>query len=150
MASALTSLERYHKDGGEFLSHIVRATRDETWVLFVSVEIKEQSKPKKFKQTFSARKLMATAFCVRKRVLVVELMQQGTTITSEVYFETLKKILRVNQNKRCGMLTYGILVVLFHNNASPHILARIRAVLEYFNWELFDHPIYSPDLAQSD
>jgi hypothetical protein len=28
--------------------------------------------------------------------------------------------------------------------------AHTRALLEYFNWELFDHPSYSPDLAPSD
>jgi hypothetical protein len=39
-ASALTLLEHYHKDGDEFLNHIV--TGDETWVSFVNVEIKEQ------------------------------------------------------------------------------------------------------------
>jgi hypothetical protein len=44
MASALTFLELYHKDGDEFLSHIVQVTGDETWVSFVNVEIKEQSK----------------------------------------------------------------------------------------------------------
>jgi hypothetical protein len=32
--------ERYHKDGNEFLSHIVRVTGDETWVSFVNVETK--------------------------------------------------------------------------------------------------------------
>jgi hypothetical protein len=42
MALALTSLERYHKDGDEFLSHII--TGDETWVSFVTVGTKEQSK----------------------------------------------------------------------------------------------------------
>jgi hypothetical protein len=47
------------------------------------------NKPKKFKQT-SARKLMAAVFWDRKGVLVVEFMQRGTTITSEVYCEALK------------------------------------------------------------
>jgi hypothetical protein len=37
-------LERYHKDGDEFLSHIVQVTGDETWVSSVNVETKEQSK----------------------------------------------------------------------------------------------------------
>jgi hypothetical protein len=36
-------LERCHKDGDEFLSHIVPVTGDETWVSFVNVETKEQS-----------------------------------------------------------------------------------------------------------
>jgi hypothetical protein len=38
----------------------------------------------------STRKLLATLFCDRKGKLMVELMQQGTTITSEVYCETPK------------------------------------------------------------
>jgi hypothetical protein len=59
MASALTFLHRYHKDGDEYPSHIVRVTGDETWVSFVNAETEEQSKqwmqthspnkPKKFK-----------------------------------------------------------------------------------------------------
>jgi hypothetical protein len=64
-------LERCNKDGHEFLSHIVLVIGDETWVSFVNVETKEQSKEriythspyrlKKLKQT-SVRKLMAAIF----------------------------------------------------------------------------------------
>jgi histone-lysine N-methyltransferase SETMAR len=79
---------------------------------------------------------------------MVELMQQGTTITSEVYCKTLKKLHRAIQNKRCGMPTSG--VVLLHGNARPHTAACTRALLKHFNWELSDHPPYSPDLAPSD
>jgi transposase len=46
------------------------------------------------------------------------------------------------------MLTSG--VVLLHDNACPHTAARTSALLEHFNWELFEHPPYSPDLAPSD
>jgi hypothetical protein len=68
----------------------------------VNVETKKQSKqwmhthspnkPRKFKQTLSARKPMATVFWNAKGVLLVDFMPQGTTITSEVYCETLKKL----------------------------------------------------------
>jgi hypothetical protein len=37
-------LERYHKDGNGFFSHIIRVTADETWVSFVNVETKQQTK----------------------------------------------------------------------------------------------------------
>jgi hypothetical protein len=37
-------LERYHKDGNEFLNHIVQVTGDETWVSFVIAETKEHSR----------------------------------------------------------------------------------------------------------
>jgi histone-lysine N-methyltransferase SETMAR len=40
--------------------------------------------------------------------------------------------------------------VLFHDNVYPHTAACIPALLEHFNWELFDHPPLSPDLALSD
>jgi hypothetical protein len=41
---AFDFLERYLKDGDEFLNQIVRVTADETWVSFVNVETKDQSK----------------------------------------------------------------------------------------------------------
>jgi hypothetical protein len=40
--------------------------------------------------------------------------------------------------------------VLLHENPRPHTAARTPALLEHFNWELFDHPPHSPDLAPSD
>jgi DNA replicative helicase MCM subunit Mcm2 (Cdc46/Mcm family) len=72
MASALTFPERYHEIGEEFLNHIVRVTGDVTWVSYVNVETKEQSKqwmhirlpykPKMSEQMLSTKKLMATVF----------------------------------------------------------------------------------------
>jgi histone-lysine N-methyltransferase SETMAR len=46
------------------------------------------------------------------------------------------------------MLTSGI--VDLHDNARPNTAARTRPLLAHFDWELFDHPPYSPDLAPSD
>jgi hypothetical protein len=60
----------------------------------------------------------------------------------------LKTLSRAIQNKRRGILTLGI--VLLHDNARPHIAAHTQALLEHFNWELFDHLPYSPDLDVSD
>jgi hypothetical protein len=104
----LDFLERYHKDGDEFLSHIIRVTGDEIWVSFVNVEIKEQPKqwrhihspeePKKFKQTSSARKLVATVFWYMKGVLMVEFIQ-GTTLKSQVYCERVTKVCTAIQKK---------------------------------------------------
>jgi histone-lysine N-methyltransferase SETMAR len=92
---------------------------------------------------------MTTVFRGRKGVLMVEFVQQGTTITLEVHCETQKKKpVRVIHNKRCGMLTYS--AVLLHDNARPHTAVRTRALLEPFNWELFYYHSYSPDLASSD
>jgi 16S rRNA G966 N2-methylase RsmD len=58
-----------------------------------------------------------------------------------------KEITMAIQNKRRGMLTYG--VVLLHDNARSHTAARTHTLLENFSWVFFDHP-YSPALAPSD
>jgi hypothetical protein len=80
--------------------HKSQIMASETWVSFFNTETKEHSKQwtahspnksKKFKQMLSSSKLMATVLWHKKGVLMVEFMQQGTTLTSEVYCETLKK-----------------------------------------------------------
>jgi hypothetical protein len=40
-----------------------------------------------------------------------------------------------------------VFVVLLHDNALQHTAARTGALLEHFNWELFDLPYYSLDLV---
>jgi hypothetical protein len=42
---------------------------------------------------------MTSVFWDKKRVLVVEFMQEGTTIMSQVYCETPKKLLKAIQKK---------------------------------------------------
>jgi hypothetical protein len=66
----------------------------------VNIETKEKSKQwmhthspiqaENYKQILPARKLVASVFWDRKGVPMLEFMEQGTTITSEVYCETLK------------------------------------------------------------
>jgi hypothetical protein len=72
-------------------------------------------------------------------------MQQGTTVTSEVYCEILKIQHKPIQIKRHWKLTSSI--VFLHDNGCPHIF--IQALLEHFNFELSDHPPYTVDPALS-
>jgi histone-lysine N-methyltransferase SETMAR len=106
------------------------------------------NKPKKFKQTLSNKKSMATVFLDCKGILLTEFMAPGTTIKSEVYCEMLNKLWGLIQNKWHRMLTKG--VVLLHDNVGHHTVARKNALIKLFNWEIFDHPPYSLDLAPSD
>jgi hypothetical protein len=62
--------------------------------------------------------------------------------------QNTKKLHRAIQNKRLGMLISGVVLLL--GNAHPHTAARTQALLQHFNWELFDHPPYSPGLTLSD
>lgn len=155
MAAALEFLDRYIT-GEDFLKSIV--TGDETWVQYDTPETKRQSqqwmhtnsptRPTKFKRTFNNRKVMATVFWDQKGVLLVEFMQPGTTINADSYCETLRRLRRAIQNKRRGMLTSGI--VLIHDNARPHTARVTQRLLQQFQWDIFEHPPYSPDLAPSD
>jgi hypothetical protein len=93
---------------------------------------RSQNKPKKFKQT-SARKLIEIVFWDRKGVLVMEFMQQGTTV------------LRNTEN-----ISYGHSEEKAWNADIPHTAAETREVVERFNREQSDYSPYSPALAPSD
>jgi hypothetical protein len=56
-----------------------------------------------------------------------------------------KKLLRAIKKKGHAILTSG--AVHFHDHAHPHTAACTLALLGHFNWELFDHLLYSLDLA---
>ena len=138
--------ELYHKEGDGMLSHIV--TGDETWVSHITPESKQQSlhwkrtgspKRKKFKQTFSTRKIMCTIFWDRQGVFLIEFLPQGTTINSAVYCETLQKLRRAIQNK---MLSATIL--LLHDNSRPHSAAQTQDLITSFKWVQMDHPPVQP------
>jgi histone-lysine N-methyltransferase SETMAR len=151
MASTLTFLERYPKDGDEFCNHIARVTYNETRVSFVNAEIKEQwmhthspNKPKKFKQTTVCQNAVLWG---RKKSADGGIHATGDHNNVTSVLQNIKKLRRAIQNKRCGMLTHG---VVLHDNERPHTTARTPILLEHFNWELFDHPPYSPDLSPSD
>jgi len=148
-------LQQCRRNKEEFLDSIV--TGDETWVFHFTPENKQQSrewrhstspKPKKFKQTKSAGKVMATVFWDRKGVLLIDFMPPGTTINSDRYCDTLKKLRRAIQNRRRGRLSSG--VRLLHDNARPHVSLQTQELLTNFGWTVIPHPPYSPDLAPSD
>jgi hypothetical protein len=40
--------------------------------------------------------------------------------------------------------------MLLQDDAHPYRAARTRALLKHFNWVLFDHLLYIPDLAPID
>ncbi|GBN56033.1 Histone-lysine N-methyltransferase SETMAR [Araneus ventricosus] len=144
MGAALKFLFRYHTGGEDFLNRIV--TGDETWVAHVNAETKQQSmawghtdsptRLRKARQTLSARKLMVTVFWDAQGILLIEFMTRGTTINSEVYCRTLKKLKRAIQNKRRGLLSSG--VVLLHDSARPHTAVRTGEVCSNSNGMCFN------------
>jgi len=126
LVSALSFLKQYSNKMDDFLSHIV--TGDKTWVAYVTPESKQQSmewrhssppRKVKFKQTVSAQKIICTVFWDRKGVLLVDFLTHENTINAAAYSKILEKLRHTIQNKRCGILSAG--VVLLHDIMPVHI-----------------------------
>jgi hypothetical protein len=104
-AFGCTFVVRHRRQGDGILRNIVMV--DETSVSHITLESKQQSLhrnlnglPKgEFQVDFSKWKIICTVFWDRQGVLLVVVLPQGTTITSAVYCETLKKLRRAIQNK---------------------------------------------------
>ena len=41
-------------------------------------------------------------------------------------------------------------VILLHDNARSHVVKTVKAALQELEWEVFQHPPYSPNLAPTD
>jgi len=155
MTLSLDHLSRYHVEGNQFLDRIV--TGDETWVHYATPESKRDSMTwkhlgsppmRKFKTNPSARKMMATVFWDSRGIILMEFLQHGQTVNAVRYCETLEHLREAIRRKRPGLLSRG--VVLLHDNATPHTSAKTLEWLQKYNWEILQHPAYSPDLAPSD
>lgn len=104
------------------------------------------NKLKKFKQTFSNMKTIATVLhriyfrCISYRnpkgVLLVEFMKPVTTINANMHYQTFRRLQRDIQNKRRRMLSYGI--VLIHDNPRSHTSGAIQQLLAQIQWEVFN------------
>jgi hypothetical protein len=136
-------LEWYHKDGDEVFNHIIQITADETWVSYVHVGTKDQSKQwmhthspnklKKFKQMlYTCQKGDGKCF------LEVEERSTDGGIHATRGHNNVTSILR-------GMLTSSAMHL--HDNECLHTVVHTWALLKHFYWELFDHSSCSPDLA---
>ena len=96
---ACSELIECHKSDKSFLSRIV--TGDETWIRHYEPESKRSSmewrhpmspRVKKFKSQRSAGKSMATVFWDIEGVILTDFMPKGTTVNSDVYVDTLRKL----------------------------------------------------------
>lgn len=97
---------------------------------------------------FSAGKVMATVFWDSKGILLIDYLERGTTINADRYCDVLKKLKNAIRRKRPGLLRKK--VFLLHDNARPHSARKTLDLLHQFDWDVFSHPPYSPDLAPSD
>ena len=104
---------------------------------------------KKFNSQPSAGKLMLTVFWDSQEPILEHYMEKCVTVTSANYCNMLRNELRPTIcSKRRGRLTHGFL--LLHDNACPHTAHLTINTIRQLDWEVLEHPAYSPDLAPSD
>jgi histone-lysine N-methyltransferase SETMAR len=96
----------------------------------------------------SAGKVMLTVFWGSRGVPLAHFQKCGENINSATYCEVLLKLRDIIRRKLPGQLTRGVL--LHHDNGQTPYSPSNRGEDEELQWELLDHPPYSPDLASSD
>ena len=97
----------------------------------------------------SAGKLLLTVFWDSQGPILEHYMEKGVTVTSVNYCNMLRNELRLAiRSKQRGRLTQGVL--LLHDNARPHTAHLTINTIQQLNWEVLEHPAYSPDLAPSE
>jgi histone-lysine N-methyltransferase SETMAR len=104
--------------------------------------------PKKFKVTPSAGKVILIVFWDSQGVLLTHFQKHGENVNSASYCEVLLKLRNAIRRKRPGQLARDVL--LHHDSARPNTARTIQKGIQELQWELLEHPPYSPDLAASD
>jgi hypothetical protein len=85
---------------------------------------------------------MANCFLGQERTAVGGIHATRDHHNARGVLQNTKKMHSAIHNKRRGMLTSG--VALLHDNACLDTDACTWAMLEHFNWQLFDHPSLQP------
>ena len=83
----------------------------------------------------------------QKSELLVDSKQQAATFNAGAYCTILEQFRTPIKQKCPGLLTKGILFL--HDNAWQQSANVTQKLLQYFWWEILEHPVYSPDLAPS-
>jgi histone-lysine N-methyltransferase SETMAR len=96
--------------------------------------------------TPSAGKVMVTVFRYSQGVLLAHFQKRAENVNFSSYCEVLLKLRDAIRRKLPGQLAR--VVHLCHDNTRHHT---VRAIQEgtQLQWELLEHPPYSPDLASS-
>jgi histone-lysine N-methyltransferase SETMAR len=132
---------------------------DESWVHHYQPKSKRASmqwklpnspSTRKSKVTPSAGKVILTVFWDSQGVLLAHFQKRGENVNSASYeyCEVLLKLLDAIRRKHPGQLARGVL--LHHDSAWPHTARETQERIQELQWELLEHPPYSPDLATSD
>lgn len=83
----------------------------------------------------------------QRRILLSDFLPQVETINADHYYETLKKLSQVIQNKTKGIWTLAL--HMLHDKAQHKVARSTNALMNQFGWDLLSHLICGSGLATS-
>ena len=140
---------RGHKQ--RFLYRIV--TGDEKWCLYINMKQRKEwvapgDTPKpRVKPDLHPRKTMICVWWDWEGMVHWEMLERNATVNKELYIAQLhcvNEAIRLKRPHRQSQTT------LLHDNARPHVAQVVKPALQELEWEVLQHPPYSPDLAPTD
>lgn len=151
MDVAMSLLARYKNE--PFLDRLV--TGDEKWILYNNVQRKRtwkksnESPEQVSKADQHQMKVMLCIWWDCRGIIYYELLQRGETITADKYCDQLSRVdAAIRQNRPALINRKGI--IFHHDNARPHIAYKTLSKLRELEYEILQHPPYSPDMAPTD
>jgi len=152
---SLDMLDRCNSDP-TFMKRII--TGDETWVYEYDMQTsqqasewrgKDESKPKKPRQSRSKVKVMLIVFFDIRGVVHYEFVPQGQTVNKEYYLGVMRR-LRERICKKRPDLWANNSWILHDDNAPSHRATIVTDFLAKNSTNVLEQPPYSPDLAPCD
>ncbi|RCN28469.1 hypothetical protein ANCCAN_25787 [Ancylostoma caninum] len=110
-----------------------------------TVDWKRRNDWKEGKEHSISWKSYASVFRDAKRILLIDYLQEGKTVTGQYYASLLEKVKVAVEEKRPDMLKKKVL--LLNDNATAHSSAVAQQILAEMKFKILLHPAYSPDLA---
>ena len=150
------SLKRSLNRDRNLLSKIIAG--DETWIFGYDPETKNQSsqwkfpgspRPMKCRQVKSKIKSMLIVFYDHRGIVHREFVPEGQTVNQHFYLDVLRRLREDVRRKRPELWASGDWHLL-HDNAPPHVAAKVQQFITSTNMNIIQHPPYSPDLSPCD
>lgn len=136
-----------------FLKKLI--TCDEKWVLY------DNNRPRKHwvgddlpvlqvpRSTLTDKKALLCVWWDARGPIHWEMLPYGQTIDSDIYQSQLQRLAEKLKKVRPSLVNRKG-VILQQDNARPHVSKSTKEFIKNLNWELLEHPPYSPDIAPSD
>ncbi|XP_072758670.1 histone-lysine N-methyltransferase SETMAR-like [Anoplolepis gracilipes] len=125
---------------------------DEKWILYNNVQRKrtwkkvDESAESVAKAGLHPMKILLCVWWDCREIIHFEL--RGETITADKYCKQLTR-LDVAIRERRPVLANQKGIIFHHDNARPHVGQQTLRKLQELQWEILQHPPYSPDIAPS-